>query len=853
MKRWLRQFHENQHGAIGVLMLLTVWCLVAVIAMLWNTAEYSKRRQQVQNAADAAAHDSALWMSRTLNVVAGQNMAICRDASAEAIWRAAISTGGDPNLTPPYPKSGSLYNELARELRDAQNGRDPIRGLQAQLNSAVTRVELDYELTTIDLQAISPAATDDLFSNAQSKKDFLTKVRQANSALNWVEKTYVEGTASSVPSRPGPPGPNGEGLLQLVHNWHISVDKEQAIFNLIISFIDGSEMPVVQSFQDKILPATSQPLPGILQAHEAKLFAEQQNERDSAPLAIDQQVHSSPVGRPASTNNVEDHYNAKITLATIKQQVDEPMVTDTPAVAGGSTGSTPLGLAGSGTASAPVITPMEVDATAGQGYVDTIRERYPEEAAAANLPITFDIDPISPHTIAHTSMDADGNQQQWEDATIWHPNVTIPWSLGTFTVQCNVPGGWGHIWLMPLERELDTRIANDQQDLRNDYMVTLDNLRWTSTDTGDLAHQIWAMQNLPLTPQIASLPASLIDDTQNNSGGYDSIQVLPSLQPPTHTTTDFTHLLTKYNADKGTYLSQVNQLRTLLLLYVSAYEEYYNPFAVNQWIGAVNTALDIVRGANVDVPGLLQQGTYMTLATYKLRPIPGWAKDSMHSTIQQDISDYIMYMNIPRLVGGNLSFANVLAARAALQGPAYQVAGEIADEWVNRPWPYEIAPPGTHTPTDHNTDTSPLAVPAGMTHDDRQHFFSILAVAVDNERVRPLMANIFGQAAPMIAYAQGEAFNWMNFNTGYGGNESFDNPSYTVNHLWAISDFKEIGCPRGWRLSTTGGWNWQPRLAISDTLSEAAQPQLNSDVRALLEKAGLSTDDDDSLSEINLH
>ena len=92
MIRLVRQFHDDRRGAIGVLVLLTLWVLVATLGMLWNTAEYAMRRQHVQAAADSAAHAGATWMARTINAEAAQNMIIAQDGSAEVICRAVPPT-----------------------------------------------------------------------------------------------------------------------------------------------------------------------------------------------------------------------------------------------------------------------------------------------------------------------------------------------------------------------------------------------------------------------------------------------------------------------------------------------------------------------------------------------------------------------------------------------------------------------------------------------------------------------------------------------------------------------------------------------------------------------------------------
>ena len=64
LRRQLQRMHRDERGAISVLVLLTIWCLVALLAMVWNTTEQAAHRQKVQTAADSAAHSAATWMGR---------------------------------------------------------------------------------------------------------------------------------------------------------------------------------------------------------------------------------------------------------------------------------------------------------------------------------------------------------------------------------------------------------------------------------------------------------------------------------------------------------------------------------------------------------------------------------------------------------------------------------------------------------------------------------------------------------------------------------------------------------------------------------------------------------------------
>jgi hypothetical protein len=246
---------------------------------------------------------------------------------------------------------------------------------------------------------------------------------------------------------------------------------------------------------------------------------------------------------------------------------------------------------------------------------------------------------------------------------------------------------------------------------------------------------------------------------------------------------------------------------------------------------------------------LADNGYFMILETYKLRYIPKWAQANMYATVRESVLNEIVQMNV-------LAVTQQLAGTAAasqFQGPAISAvaalqagvssegyADEITTEFLNRPWPYEIAPP------EGPNGARPTFVPLGIPKSDRQDYFSSIAVATDQKSPGSLLQAIFGQTDPLVAYAQGETFNWMEFNTTYGGSDQFDSPSYVPYYY-----FGAIACPRGWRTGTVGGWNWQPRLSLSDALPKALQ--LNPDLQDALEKAGITTTDEPTLAPINLH
>jgi hypothetical protein len=184
---------------------------------------------------------------------------------------------------------------------------------------------------------------------------------------------------------------------------------------------------------------------------------------------------------------------------------------------------------------------------------------------------------------------------------------------------------------------------------------------------------------------------------------------------------------------------------------------------------------------------------------------------------------------------------DVAAAAIAYQivAPTAQQAAElIAEEYVARPWPYEITP-------------SMLPVPPvrGITREDRQQYFSVIAAARQTEATAPrLLASwLFNpDSTQLISYAQAETYNWMEFNSSYGGGDRFDQ---VTPFPWGEGQF--VGAPRCWRVCTIGGWNWRSRLSLSDALGPALER--NGELARCFQDAGVNTAAPEELDAINLH
>ena len=260
------------------------------------------------------------------------------------------------------------------------------------------------------------------------------------------------------------------------------------------------------------------------------------------------------------------------------------------------------------------------------------------------------------------------------------------------------------------------------------------------------------------------------------------------LTAPPAATADYRSEVTLYNQHSAAFLGAVNSLRGTLESYIVYYNRFTQAFAQAAWSGNVSGA----RLAVVQNLGISKQ--FMVLATYGLRQIPDWAKDGMFDSVQVTAEDYLVRTNMLRVINDILRSNAVSYAVAAqiadsvIRPAAHNVALEIAKEWINRPWPYEIEPP---------TVPVPPARAASSDATTRQRYYSVLAAARETDAGGPrlMLANIFGTpTTKLVAYGQAETFNWMEYNASYGGSERFDQ---VVPTPWANNNALFVGSPRG--------------------------------------------------------
>ncbi len=832
LRRRLLALHHDTRGAISVLVLLMIWCLVAILGLAWNTTEESVARAKIQSAADAAAHGAATWMARAINTIDAQNMIICQDASEEVIWLAVPPT--DAGLR------AKLQGELARiQQMKAQQG---LQQLLDQIRSAITTIATERQMTIDALAIVKAAPVDGNYADTNEFLRYQNLYRQSESAREWVWNTYVmglpapPGAPGSTP-RPGPPGPNAEGLATLVSEWP-TVQNQNEILDYITGYINATEMPFVLAFESRTAPATSLPIDVMMARHEEEVYQNQLAILRELPLAIEAQ-------RAAFA----DLYKTDITLATLKNSSHGPALV-----------------------SVPLIPAADVPPIAG--YTDSIRTAFPEQAAAANLSPVITIDPINVHV---------------NEAIIWHPDIgaAVPPALRTqfpslaesYRMNANFPGGWGHIWTMPLEQYVHQRVNNDLQTIANDYMRALDQTR-----TGPLATTIRQMMHLPNNGilNIAGLPNTLPDDQPMPNipplapgdpvppVRFDSIYILPQLIVPANASDLLRAQIGLYNRHAGSFTGAVNSLRGYLISYTAFFNAFTTAFAGRLWETNVN-----VNCVNV-LERLGMDKHFVVLSSYGLRPIPEWAKPGMYENVLATIESHILLVSIRPVINAIMAdlrqndpnglgrgFLDVQHRNNALQNgyigqatqiadqivrpAAHQIALSLAAEWINRPWPYEITPP-----------SQPVPPFRGISPADRMRDYSVIAAARQTDATAPrlLLTSYFGSDQnKIVAYGQGETFNWMEFNDNYGGNERYDvavdipEVTYLLGNFARFTNF--VGSPRGWRVCTVGGWNWRARLSLADALYDALP--LNDELRAYLQDAGISDPSRGALDEINLH
>lgn len=109
-KAWRRLKSEN--GSVGVIVAIVLFLSLGLITMTWNTAQVSKAKMRLQNAADSAALAHAIWQARGMNTVQNINdemyEALSLAEKLQAISKGFVISGIALEAMTPIPLIGPI-------------------------------------------------------------------------------------------------------------------------------------------------------------------------------------------------------------------------------------------------------------------------------------------------------------------------------------------------------------------------------------------------------------------------------------------------------------------------------------------------------------------------------------------------------------------------------------------------------------------------------------------------------------------------------------------------------------------------------------------------------------------------
>ena len=843
LRRLTLRIHRDEQGNLGVLLLMTILALVLLIAMVWNTAEATTRRAYVQNAADATAHASATWMTRTTNLVSATNMLLGENASSEVILRSVQPTIDDVAKTLTGEEQrwkkrmvGDIPGKGEINIPDFE-AFDEVFGTGAWAGNAKgTQLLATLASINTDVNAIMPQLNPFL---SAGQKNFINtnitlRIPRNQMALQYVQGVWIDGGAPGNANFPQPPSfGGGTGLRNIFGNWIADL---RTRYQVMLDALPA-QWAIWQQFVDQTAPAMGVD-PAILADRRAKMYEYEQQIVGLTPTAAEEQ-------------------RAKL-AAFYKCQINAADPVNGPAQ-------------GSGEAAvqAPV---FEASIPEPMAHDDTIRPMYPDDA-------------IKRFGTADPGISIDAINVHMDDAALWHPGAYVTKSLisGGPSHTYHVLGGeWGAIQCAPLARYINGRVARDEDGLAK-ILRQLDQIRagvraqifpppWVPNPVAGLPKQLVLDASLP--PNTLPLPPEPIGKLPKPAKTPGAVQVAIDA---------VNAKITQYNKDVSDYIKKVQGMYTndptqglswLENLAIAVWTEIdggTQNFAEANWDSHVEHFRFIV------LKGIGANKGFMVLKSYKLDHIPEWAKDGVHDTAYTLVYNDVLWRSYgsigmsagwPYAWNSHLTGWGVLwqvyndlmkdfiaqgltpgqaAAKASAMAPGLAqgicitgsviIATETSAEWIRRPWPYEITPQVDPT------------VPAseGWRTVDRPKFFTYLTAAAntDANKMNFTIPKLMGAPPKKIAaFAQSEAFNWMEFNGAYGAGDHYDSITDYGHNVFS-------GSPSPWRASTIGGWTWQPRLALSDQLAPAMA--LNPEMKQILSDAGVPNPDPDSLKTLIMH
>ncbi len=249
-----------------MLVLLTIWCLVALVAMAWNTGEYAMRRQHLQNAADSDAHAAATWMSRTTNQITMQNMVIAQNGATDVIARSLKPTHDilEKKITGELAAAAGIPQQFIQEVSSLDKLVGNIKTQYAVVSTSLDQLDADLQRGAI------------VFPNQKASDDYKNKVRQARYAVNWIENNYIpqlEAIVEQLDERVKAAIQSGFGIVM------------QATVKQYIP----KELDVLQDYWDQVSPYTDTDVQTTLAGNESLIFQEQGTVAESLPDTVESQ------------------------------------------------------------------------------------------------------------------------------------------------------------------------------------------------------------------------------------------------------------------------------------------------------------------------------------------------------------------------------------------------------------------------------------------------------------------------------------------------------------------------------------------------------------------------------------
>ncbi len=91
-RQWLRRFHRDNRGQVLPVLMVAMLALVVFISLLFNTGQQTIARRQVQDAADAIALSEAVWVARSLNIMAMNQVALTQSFAVNVVSSTMLPT-----------------------------------------------------------------------------------------------------------------------------------------------------------------------------------------------------------------------------------------------------------------------------------------------------------------------------------------------------------------------------------------------------------------------------------------------------------------------------------------------------------------------------------------------------------------------------------------------------------------------------------------------------------------------------------------------------------------------------------------------------------------------------------------